>query len=735
MNRILLLCALAAACSSAEAQPASANGPRQVASTGYVDPTANGFNGGHPMVSCSSSCSASLINQNTDALQKAFDLANGATHPWVHVPAGEYPVFRGGTLHNQKYGVLLNGYSGLVLDAPGAIFRINGNCGQSDYYMVELTAGTNNVRFLPGAVFSGRDANNCSEHAHIFQVGDSLSVVDNVSFVGLRFVEPTNPGDCINLLGGYEATHLVQRISIVGNFMDCHRAAVTFQHGTDEIDIVGNWMQGSTYADNIIDHEPTSPGGNADENVIGNLLNATGADGASLMTISGYSGSFASQNVYAYNTILGGVSGGNVRRDWIYGNVIAASHDRSSVTVQMFRRANDNWFVGNYISRGGTSNAASLILLSNNNGFAPTNAWIRDNTLEQFSSASSTITCVAKASMVDTDYMTLADAASSTSLYEFDVAGDGVTGGRVQVNISTDTTAAQVCARLRTAILATQTDLDVFDDLAGDLTVTKGNLTSATENVANSGFVNRLTIVGSGVELDGVSNFYVDGNTMRHRSTMADAGSGTGFIGVFARSQTIADSGWIVENRALRGTLADGVTQAGRMLFGIDFSSESYKHIGHGTIRDNLVDGAKNTYFINQAATTFDETYTLVQGNVALNVVADSLPSLFVVESTGQGETVASGALSPSRRNSFVTANSAGTTHSLADGTADGFVKHVKWTGGSGDDTLTPAHLGDGTSITASAAQIAAGAYADLAWDDADGTWRLLGSASITVVP
>jgi hypothetical protein len=119
---------------------------------------------------------------------------------------------------------------------------------------------------------------------------------------------------------------------------------------------------------------------------------------------------------------------------------------------------------------------------------ASTNCWIRQGTAKL-------VTCVAKASMVDTDFMTITTP-FSTAVYEFDVVGNGVTAGRVQVNISADTTAANVAARLRTAILATQTELRVVDPADGTLQVDLAdnrNLT-ITENVANAGFT-----IGAGV--------------------------------------------------------------------------------------------------------------------------------------------------------------------------------------------------------------------------------------------
>ncbi len=107
--------------------------------------------------------------------------------------------------------------------------------------------------------------------------------------------------------------------------------------------------------------------------------------------------------------------------------------------------------------------------------------------------ATGSITCVAKASMADTDIVTIGDGVNPVVVYEFDVAGDGVTAGRVQVNISTDTTATQVAARLLTAITANQPLFTVVNTtgvlaLTHKQTGTFANVT-ITEAVANAGFL------------------------------------------------------------------------------------------------------------------------------------------------------------------------------------------------------------------------------------------------------
>jgi len=84
--------------------------------------------------------------------------------------------------------------------------------------------------------------------------------------------------------------------------------------------------------------------------------------------------------------------------------------------------------------------------------------------------------------------------AARTEIYHFDTAGDGVTAGHVQVNVSTDTTAADVAARLTTAINACVAfRVLATDNATGTVTVTRTNTLVAgnvtlTENVANGTF-------------------------------------------------------------------------------------------------------------------------------------------------------------------------------------------------------------------------------------------------------
>ncbi len=139
---------------------------------------------------------------------------------------------------------------------------------------------------------------------------------------------------------------------------------------------------------------------------------------------------------------------------------------------------------------GGSAVAAASALL---NGVSyvfssSTNCWIRQG-------SSTLLTLVAKASLVDGETITIA-INGATVIYEFDVNGTGVASGHVQVNVSADTTAANVAARLKTAINATQTTLTVTDPASGALTIDLPDSRAlvVTEQVANAGCT-----VGTGI--------------------------------------------------------------------------------------------------------------------------------------------------------------------------------------------------------------------------------------------
>ncbi len=118
--------------------------------------------------------------------------------------------------------------------------------------------------------------------------------------------------------------------------------------------------------------------------------------------------------------------------------------------------------------------------------------------------ATTTITCVANASMVDTDFFALNDGQRIVT-YEYDKAGDGVTAGRAAWAVAGGAAGAiQAAGTLKTAIEANQPLFTVLDNADGTLTLTNkstgvvGNVTQAADNVANAGFT--LTASAGGLD-------------------------------------------------------------------------------------------------------------------------------------------------------------------------------------------------------------------------------------------
>jgi len=140
-----------------------------------------------------------------------------------------------------------------------------------------------------------------------------------------------------------------------------------------------------------------------------------------------------------------------------------------------------------------TKTLAQLARLNSGIGPVPQSARPRGNT-----AATGTITAVATASLVDGETFTLDDGINAAVVFEFDKASDGVTGGRVAIDISALTTADQVRDAIITAIGLVPTltlaigaasggagIVALTNDLAGDV----GNLTPAADTVANAGFI------------------------------------------------------------------------------------------------------------------------------------------------------------------------------------------------------------------------------------------------------
>ena len=107
--------------------------------------------------------------------------------------------------------------------------------------------------------------------------------------------------------------------------------------------------------------------------------------------------------------------------------------------------------------------------------------------------AAGSLTALAKAALADNDIFTLNDGVNTPTVFEFDKSGSYTpTPGYIPIHISTDTTAAQVADRMRTAINGVTTALAISADATGlakivltnDAVGTAGNQT-ITETLAS----------------------------------------------------------------------------------------------------------------------------------------------------------------------------------------------------------------------------------------------------------
>lgn len=222
---------------------------------------------------------------------------------------------------------------------------------------------------------------------------------------------------------------------------------------------------------------------------------------------------------------------------------------------------------------------------------------------ELTAAATGSITTIAQGSLVDGETFTLDDGVHTATIFEFDVAGDGVTAGNIAVDVSTDTTADDVRDRIISAINSVGTlDITASDggaatvDLVNDTPGTVGN-TSSSETVGDGGFVVTNMTSGSGVAGVTIGNVSVDvsGDTTANdvRDTIigvingsslqifaSDGGAatvdlinnrpGAGTGGNTTSAETVTDGGFVVTD--MTGGAGGFVVDAETLEFTVDYS-------------------------------------------------------------------------------------------------------------------------------------------------------------------
>ncbi len=113
--------------------------------------------------------------------------------------------------------------------------------------------------------------------------------------------------------------------------------------------------------------------------------------------------------------------------------------------------------------------------------------------------ATGTITCPTFANLDDNDTITIGDGIGAPKVFEFDTAGDGASGSNIAVDVSGETTAAEVAAVLAAAITANMPNITVVDNADGTLSLTNdvpgaaGNVTITEAITHASGAVTGMS--------------------------------------------------------------------------------------------------------------------------------------------------------------------------------------------------------------------------------------------------
>jgi hypothetical protein len=250
----------------------------------------------------------------------------------------------------------------------------------------------------------------------------------------------------------------------------------------------------------------------------------------------------------------------------------------------------------------------------------------------------------------------------------------------------------------------------------------------------------------NGVILDSVHDAWVSENRLVYRGSA----NGTSVVtsgGVQFIANSYPQSGWVEGNHWKRGYQADNSTLAGTVLaWVITTDLTAPKTLGHFVVADNVgegISGTGSTNFIYSNATAQPDGPPVISDNVSLNqgaTFAGNTLTKFISDHGSYVDRVTGDAtIAVYTETTLITgACGSGEDTTLADGVYDGQTKHVKVHAAcTSSGTLTPTHLGDGTSISWSVSVGVPNAELDLVWDDASTTWRVgsVISSAFTVNP
>ena len=235
----------------------------------------------------------------------------------------------------------------------------------------------------------GLDAFDTEEQTHLIELGPGTRdvVIANVTLGPMRRpdqrVGQGIGGDCVRLRG--EPGREVTDVTIAdAQLVDCDRSGVAFQRALADVTLVRDTFTGT--GDTPIDFEPTGRGAITDVALVDlTIHHPPAAQGAWAVTLGGIGQDLASRVLLERSTLDGGGVGMlNVAGVELADNLITA-HPKSGPkpTISVIRRGTDIRVVRNTISRPATSDPGFVIRAAHNNGVAPHDLTIEDNTIEQ----------------------------------------------------------------------------------------------------------------------------------------------------------------------------------------------------------------------------------------------------------------------------------------------------------------------------------------------------------------
>lgn len=698
---------------------------------GVIDPTNPTFAGG--MVACNSSCSGGLIEQNRAALQAAIDFAK-SNNRRVHVPASatRYPL---GLKSGQTYSIDLSGDSKVTIDAYGATFAMYGDAaaGAAVTFMIR---NTSNV-IINGATFSQANLTNASAASAMVQVGDGGSTsVDNIELNDVVF-EVGAAGDCMRLDGGGSSVTVTRIVVFKSRFEGCTRAGLEVKPGVQRVSATFNWFKNNGSRD--IFFEAAADNTIGQFTLIGNTMERSGGSTTPSVTISGNgTNTTADQSIVKYNKIIGGtLEGVHLSHAAIDSNSIV--YDQAAggtANIEISGKSSDVWIVDNYLFRGLSASAGSLIKTAQVSTNGPINLTIRGNRIYQATGISPAIDLSGsqRSTVVDND-ITYHSATADSGATGF--SGIYCAGG------------ADVICSAELARNAVKRD-DQLIHASLSLNTTTLHCTTIVEAIS------------SGTPSNGITLAFV-GDSGVNAGTLAESGGGRVVtfhfkpaVTTVANFETALNSASLVRVKTVgavatlttgagpgagdvfSATALTGAAQAGRMLAGVKFMIGSQTVVNRLTLRDNVVDGAAAAYYMDaDGLAAWPEGVPVVSGNFPLNVAAHFAGGITTwrTESTLVAETKTSGALGVTMAVDFLsTANTQ--SYTQADAVVDGFAHCYKITAVSGVPvgmlSFASSHLFEGTTHTIS--WVAAGENFCLLWDATVTKYRVLSKSSgITV--